>query len=188
MAQLVLVIGDLFVPQRVSEIPKEIIKALPTNKFQHIICTGNIGSYETYDWLKSLSKNIHIVKGESDEDLKLNEQKTVKIGGFNIGIINGYQIVPYGDLDSLIDKKNQLSCDVLITGHSNKIEIINYEGNYILNPGSGSGAYSIMNSDNNPSFMVLLIQSDLMTVYTYELNNTKNFEIAKYEINKIIRD
>ena len=31
------------------------------------MCTGNIGSRDTLDWVKSLSSNCHIVKGDFDE-------------------------------------------------------------------------------------------------------------------------
>jgi vacuolar protein sorting-associated protein 29 len=34
------------------------------NKIDNVICTGNIGNRETYDWLRGLSPNLHVVKGD----------------------------------------------------------------------------------------------------------------------------
>lgn len=187
--ELVLVIGDLFIPQRISEIPEEIKKILLPNKFQHILCTGNVGSRETYDWLKSLCPNVNCVKGEVDDIFKFNETTVAKVGEFKIGLINGYQVMPWLDKDTLIDKKTGLNCDMLITGYSHKLSVMNYEGHYILNPGSLTGAYSSLNSEPNPSFMLLLIQGDLCVVYSYEMDtSTKNFEIMKYEFNRVRYD
>ena len=38
------------------------------NKVSTVICTGNLGSRETYDWLKSLSPLLHIVKGDFEDE------------------------------------------------------------------------------------------------------------------------
>ncbi len=37
------------------------------NKVSHVICTGNVGNRETLDWLKGLSSNFVMVKGDFDE-------------------------------------------------------------------------------------------------------------------------
>jgi vacuolar protein sorting-associated protein 29 len=34
---------------------------------QYVICTGNVGSKESVDWLKGLSDNFIMVKGDYDE-------------------------------------------------------------------------------------------------------------------------
>ncbi len=36
-------------------------------KIQHIICTGNLCTKETYDYLKTLANDVHIVRGDFDE-------------------------------------------------------------------------------------------------------------------------
>ncbi len=38
------------------------------NKVTAVFCTGNVGSKEPYEWLKSLSTNIHIVKGDYEDE------------------------------------------------------------------------------------------------------------------------
>ena len=36
-------------------------------KIQHILCTGNLGTKETYDYLKTIASDVHVVKGDFDE-------------------------------------------------------------------------------------------------------------------------
>lgn len=56
--ELVLVVGDMFLPQRSPDINEQFKAILTPNKVQHVLCLGNIGNQETYDWLKSLSKTF----------------------------------------------------------------------------------------------------------------------------------
>ena len=62
--ELVLVVGDMFVPQRSQDIDPQFKTILIPNKLQHVLSLGNIGSRESYDWLKSLSNDFHSVKGD----------------------------------------------------------------------------------------------------------------------------
>jgi len=64
---LILVIGDLHIPSRSSSIPAKFKKLLVPGKIQQTICTGNITDRETYDFLRSVSPDIHIVKGDFDD-------------------------------------------------------------------------------------------------------------------------
>ena len=36
-------------------------------KIQHILCTGNLCSKETFDYLKTLASDVHVVKGDFDD-------------------------------------------------------------------------------------------------------------------------
>ena len=36
-------------------------------KIQHILCTGNLCTKETYDYLKTLAGDLHIVRGDFDD-------------------------------------------------------------------------------------------------------------------------
>lgn len=87
-----LVIGDLHVPHRSSGLPAKFKKLLvkqrgffllllsdpkpakrnpPKNqvpgKIQHILCTGNLVNRDTFDFLKSIANDVHVVKGDFDE-------------------------------------------------------------------------------------------------------------------------
>lgn len=65
--QLVLVLGDLHIPYRVSGLPHEFRKLLTPGRIQHILCTGNLCTKETVDYLKTLTADVHIVRGDFDD-------------------------------------------------------------------------------------------------------------------------
>jgi hypothetical protein len=64
---LILIIGDLHIPSRAPAVPAKFKKLLVPGKIQQTICTGNITDRETYDFLRSVSPDIHIVKGDFDD-------------------------------------------------------------------------------------------------------------------------
>jgi vacuolar protein sorting-associated protein 29 len=70
---------------------------LQPNHFQHVLCTGNLGSRQAHDWVKSLSQNHHIVRGDFDDEGDLPESKVIEINGNKIGLIHGHQLVPWND-------------------------------------------------------------------------------------------
>lgn len=65
--QLVLVLGDLHVPHRQSGLPAKFKNLLVPGKIQHILCTGNLCTKESHDYLKTLASDVHIVRGDFDE-------------------------------------------------------------------------------------------------------------------------
>uniref|UniRef100_A0A7S2JKV8 Vacuolar protein sorting-associated protein 29 n=1 Tax=Haptolina brevifila TaxID=156173 RepID=A0A7S2JKV8_9EUKA len=60
---LVLVIGDMHVPHRKADLPKKFKALLQPGKIQHILCTGNVVDKLTYDYLRSLATDVHVVRG-----------------------------------------------------------------------------------------------------------------------------
>ena len=74
--QLVLVLGDLHIPHRSSSLPAKFKKLLVPGKIQHILCTGNLCTRDSFDYLKTLASDVHVVRGDFDE---VNQQK--KTGG-----------------------------------------------------------------------------------------------------------
>nr|XP_025871635.1 vacuolar protein sorting-associated protein 29-like isoform X2 [Vulpes vulpes] len=72
---LVLVLGDLHIPHRCNNLPAKFKKLLVPGKIQHILCTGNLCTKESYDYLKTLAGDVHIVRGDFDENLNYPEQK-----------------------------------------------------------------------------------------------------------------
>ncbi|KNC71089.1 hypothetical protein SARC_16376, partial [Sphaeroforma arctica JP610] len=83
-------------------------------KIQHVICTGNLCSAPMLSYLKTLANDVHVARGEFD-DAQFPDQKVVSIGLFKIGVCNGYQIIPWGDQDSLAALQRKLDVDILIT-------------------------------------------------------------------------
>lgn len=66
-AKLVLVLGDLHIPHRCNSLPAKFKKLLVPGKIQHILCTGNLCTKDTYDYLKTLAGDVHVVRGDFDE-------------------------------------------------------------------------------------------------------------------------
>ena len=168
---LVLIIGDLHIPYREAGIAMKFKSLLVPGKIQHVLCTGNLCSRETYDYLKSLAVDVHVVRGDFDDNASYPEQKVVSVGNFRIGLLHGHQVVPWGDHDSLSLVQRQLDVDILVSGHTHKLEAFENEGKFYLNPGSATGAYSALDSSVVPSFVVMDIQQNLATAYTYRLVN-----------------
>ena len=182
--ELVLVVGDMFLPQRSPDINEQFKSILTPNKVQHVLCLGNIGNQETYDWLKSLSKDFHIVKGDFDQE-EAPEKKVIQIGDFNIGLIHGHQVLPWGDLDSLGMVQRSLGCDIMISGHTHKTNVLVKDNILYINPGSFTGAFSPLIEDTIPSFILMVLTGDEAIVYLYTLNDrNKKFEVNKYDYKK----
>ena len=61
---------------------------------------GNLCTKESFDYLKTLASDIHVVRGDFDEDSSnWPEQKVVSVGQFKIGLAHGHQLVPWGDAE-----------------------------------------------------------------------------------------
>ena len=59
---LVLVIGDFHIPHRKADLPKKFKALLQPGKIQHILCTGNLVDKLTYDYLRSIAADVHVVR------------------------------------------------------------------------------------------------------------------------------
>lgn len=178
--ELVLVVGDMFIPQRSPDITEQFKSILTPNKLQHVLCLGNIGNRESLDWLKSLSNDFHQVKGDFD-DGDIPEKKLIKIGDFSIGLIHGHQILPWGDLESLANVQRSLGCDILLSGHTHKTSIKVKENKLYINPGSISGAFSPLIEDSVPSFILMVLTGEESIIYIYTLSDkTKKFEVNQF--------
>jgi len=176
--ELALIIGDFHIPMRATDIPDRFKELLVPNKVHNVICTGNVGSKETLDWLKGLSDNFYMVKGDYDDNSSLPENKVIQIGKFKIGIVHGHQIVPWGDEESLGNYARELDCDLLVTGHTHQNKVTSSAGKFFVNPGSATGAYSALHSENNPSFILLEILGENIKAFIYEYKGGK-VHIAK---------
>ena len=182
--ELVLVVGDMFVPQRSPDINEKFKSILIPNKIQHVLSLGNIGSRESYDWLKSLSNDFHTVKGDYDEG-DIPEKKVVQIGEFKIGMIHGHQVLPLGDVESLSGIARELDCDIFISGNTHQIGVQVLDNKLFINPGSISGAFSNFVADPSPSFILMVLTGTEAIIYLYVLNDrTQKFEVSKVEYRK----
>jgi vacuolar protein sorting-associated protein 29 len=181
--ELVLVLGDLHIPHRSNDIHEKFKALLVPNKMKHILCTGNLCSRQMFDYLKTIAPNVHIVKGNFD-DQDFPESKVIEIGAFRIGLIHGHQIIPWGDPESLANVQRQMNVDILVTGHTHKNEVYEYENHYIVNPGSATGAFSSIHPSSVPSFILMAIKGNSVITYVYELKDDK-VSVSKSEYKKV---
>ena len=180
--ELVLIVSDLFIPLRTPEIDAQFRSILLPNKIQHVLCLGNVGNQETFDWLHSLSSDFHAIRGDYDINKNLPEKLSLQIGNFKIGMIHGHQIIPMGDLEILSSVQRELDCDILASGYTHQLSVNIKENKLYLNPGSISGALSPLNEDCIPSFILMVLQGEDATIYSYVLSDkTKKFEVGQME-------
>ena len=179
---LVLIVGDMLVPQRAPSIPPQFKTLLAPNKINHVLCLGNMGSQEQYDWLKTLSIDYHCVKGDFDFEENIPERECVQVGNFRIGMIHGHQVIPSGDINSLSAIQRELGCDILLYGHTHELKVKAKDNILYVNPGSISGAFSPAIKETQPSFIIMAIQGDIVDFYLYILNKeTGELDIKKLE-------
>eukprot|EP00108_Taenia_solium_P006360 TsM_000841800 transcript=TsM_000841800 gene=TsM_000841800 len=165
---LVLVIGDFHIPDRSVCIHPAFKALLSPGKIHHVWCTGNLTSRAIYDQLKFICADVHVVKGDFDQ-LPFPETKVLTVGNLKVGLTHGHQIVPWGNRASLSMLRRQLNVDILISGHTHVAEAYQYDGGTFLNPGSVTGAFTPLQKDPQPTFMLLDIQESSINLYTYRL-------------------
>lgn len=166
--------GDIHIPMRANQIPEKFRELLGSGKVTHVLCPGNVGSRETLEWVESIAQvkaNTIITKGDFDEFPNLPDTKVFNIGSFKIGMTHGHQIVPWGDIEALSTMQRSLDVDILVSGHTHQLSIQQYDGRYFMNPGTLTGAFSGISSAPKPSFILLQVQGEDMTAYSYELVN-----------------
>ncbi|TNY21160.1 Metallo-dependent phosphatase-like protein [Rhodotorula diobovata] len=144
---LVLVIGDLHIPNRAHDLPAKFKKLLVPGKIGQILSTGNITDRETWEYLRSVAPDLRGVRGDCDEvrlspSASLPPSMVVQHGPLRIGVIHGHQVVPLGDAEMLGATARKLDVDVLISGGTHRFEAFEAQGRFFLNPGSATGAFS----------------------------------------------
>eukprot|EP00922_Rhytidocystis_sp_ex-Travisia-forbesii_P026699 GHVS01039054.1.p1 GENE.GHVS01039054.1~~GHVS01039054.1.p1 ORF type:complete len:211 (+),score=33.29 GHVS01039054.1:184-816(+) len=182
---LVLLIGDVHVPQRSAGLPACFKELLSTDKIRHVLCTGNLGSAEIYEQLKQLAGSVHIVRGDMDNRVDLPEYKVIDIGQFRVGLVHGHQIVPWNCREAKVHWARKFGCDMLVSGHSHKNGISEVDGKYFINPGSATGAFQAFQTDEEikPSFMLMAVQGASVVLYVYEEREGKA-SVVMSELNK----
>ncbi|KAF5364635.1 hypothetical protein D9758_005556 [Tetrapyrgos nigripes] len=167
---LVLVIGDLHIPHRVHDLPVKFKKLLVPGKIQQILCTGNVCDKETYEYLRTISPDVHVVRGDYDEvDLLHCLLIVLPLIPIKIGVVHGHQCVPIGDLDSLSAIARQMDVDVLLSGHTHTVQAVEYDDRFFVNPGSATGAWTgLFNGEPTPSFALMDIQGPVVVTYVYQ--------------------
>lgn len=82
-------------------------------------------------------------------------QQVQTYGQFRIGMCHGHQIVPVGDRAAAAILQRKLNTDILVLGHTHAFQAYKHEGRFVINPGSGTGAFSTITPDPIPSFVLM---------------------------------
>ena len=134
---LVLVLGDLHIPERTNKIPEPLKRMLVPDRMQHVICTGNVGSSPAlWNEIQQLAPSCHCVAGDFENDFDLfPETCVVQVGQFRIGVIHGHQLLPWGNKFSVERMRRKLRVDILVTGHTHQSAVFDEsDGFYHINP------------------------------------------------------
>lgn len=178
--ELIFLCGDLHIPMKASDIPEPFKELLAPGTFSHVLCTGNLGTSQLYlDYLKSLGRNLHIVKGEYDDpSSQLPDNKVITVGKMKIGLLHGHQIIPWGDEESLLNYIRENDVDIIVSGHTHEMKASQLENKLFLNPGSFTGTYGPYKLDVEPSFVVLEMGDKSLEAYFYTIVK-KEVQISK---------
>ncbi|KAK4054597.1 Vacuolar protein sorting-associated protein 29 [Microbotryomycetes sp. JL221] len=153
---LVLVLGDIFIPTRIHDLPSKFKKLLVPGKIQQIVSTGNVCDRETWEYLRGIAADVRGVRGEYDEvGLSLSTSDTIldKSAQQADGacVLHGHQVVPLGDAEALSAVARKMDVDILISGGTHRFEAYEYDSRFFINPGSTTGAYSATWSPSTPT-------------------------------------
>jgi vacuolar protein sorting-associated protein 29 len=173
MAFLILVIGDIHIPDRAIDIPAKFKKLLAPGKIGQTLCLGNLTDKSTYEYLRSVAPDLKIVKGRYDvEATSLPLTQVVTHGGIRIGFLEGFTLVS-NEPDLLLAEANRLDVDVLCSGGTHRFDAFEYMDKFFVNPGSATGAYitgwNQGDEDPTPSFCLMDVQGISLTLYVYQL-------------------
>ncbi|EGE06785.1 vacuolar protein sorting 29 [Trichophyton equinum CBS 127.97] len=194
-SRLVLVIGDLFIPDRAPDIPAKFKKLLTPGKIGQILCLGNLTDRDTYEFLRQIAPDLLVVKGDFDVDApNLPLAKVVTHGSLRIGFTHGHTIIPQGDSEALLIAARQMDVDILLWGGTHKFEAYEMEGRYFVNPGSATGAFTTSGvskgEEPTPSFCLMDVQGDVLVLYVYQIRvdeqGAENVVVEKVSFRKQI--
>ncbi|KAL2260321.1 hypothetical protein VTK26DRAFT_5691 [Humicola hyalothermophila] len=194
MAFLILVIGDLHIPDRALDIPQKFKKLLSPGKIAQTLCLGNLTDRSTYEYLRSISPDLKLVRGRMDvEATALPLTQVVTHGaGVRIGFLEGFTLVSE-EPDVLLAEANRLDVDVLCwSGGAHRFECFEYMDKFFVNPGSATGAFTTdwvgEGEEVVPSFCLMDVQGISLTLYVYQLrkgeDGSENVAVEKVTYTK----
>ncbi|KAJ2845334.1 Vacuolar protein sorting-associated protein 29 [Coemansia brasiliensis] len=127
----------------------------------------------TLEYLQSITPELYAVRGEFDTGKQAPQSLRIEEEGLRVGLTSGYSMVPsLGDVDTLAATARQMDVDILVTGSTHRFEAYEEQGRFFINPGSITGAFSPMEAQPIPSFVLMEMRVDReLIAYVYQLVN-----------------
>jgi len=141
----VVIFSDSHIPRRAKELPAQFLK--DAEKSDLAVFLGDATSKLVIEEVRERVDIVYVIGNMDHFDGP--EIRTVEIGGKRIGLLHGHQF-GRGDYSSIQAFAKQHNWDAVFTGHTHRF----FFNGYVLNPGSVTGAYSVM-ADGIPSYVLL---------------------------------
>ncbi len=158
----IVAIGDFHVPSRAASIPNWELDVIKREKPNYILCTGDVESEDVLNELGSLAP-VKCVRGNMDW-LDLPEHEVIQCGKFGIGLIHGSRVHPRGDLKQLNWYAEKMGVNILIHGHTHKLDIDTYSGRLFINPGTATGSWGGATSGERETMVIIVINEERLTI------------------------
>lgn len=136
--------------------PLQFKKLLAPGKISQTLCLGNLTDKSTYEYLRTITPDLKIVKGRYDvEATSLPLTQVVSHGSLRIGFLEGFTLVS-NEPDLLLAEANRLDVDVLCYGGTHRFDAFEYMDKFFVNPGSATGAFGAGgDTEATPSFCLM---------------------------------
>jgi len=148
-------IGDFHIPERANDIPVWIRKIIIKERPGLILCTGDLTSKMPMQFLSMIAP-VKCVKGNMD-NAELPKRESIEANGKRIGLVHGTEVHPRGDIEQLFRIAKEMGVDVLVHGHTHKLDVREYNGVLFVNPGSATGSWGGSSEGGPETFVILEI-------------------------------
>lgn len=157
---------------------------LVPGKIQTVLCTGNLCTKSTLQYLRSIAPDVHVVQGDFDLEEEYPTEKVIEMEGYRIGLLHGHQVLPWDDEKALDMEIRKRGLNILVTGHTHVPATKICNDCFVINPGSATGAYSTAGDPHaTPNFVLLDVNEGKVMAYIYSLSDGE-LKVDKFEYTK----
>lgn len=155
-------LGDLHIPSRSLGISEGIKEKLLDYNPDLILCTGDLTDKNTLNELKEIAET-KAVQGNMDKG-DLPREAEQEVGNLKIVLIHGDQVFPRGNKDKLRYIAEEKEADIIISGHTHKLDTEKVGDKLLLNPGSATGAWSGGRTDSKATFLEIEVEGNRVKI------------------------
>ncbi len=161
------VVGDFHYPSRSDSL--KLLKELEGENPELIIGTGDYTIREVIERLERIAKFTGVRGNVDSEEIELPDFLELEIKGWKIIVFHSNKIYPRGDVGKIYEKWRERKPDVIIFGHTHvpffsSLCCADAHPTYFLNPGSFNGVASGEHAKGMPSFAVLEVEENEISV------------------------